>query len=239
MRSAVVLLFALSASCLASAPGPRLNEEGHVVRGDDPAPAPVLAAEASAVTIYVEATCDRLDQANGRGSGFWLTPRIVVSAGHLMQARNGIFPTFALVGADGGCIEGQYGDWNETADVLFILARQSHPAHLALADRLPKEGEAAYQLSYETRGPDGAMRFSRRRLGLHVLNDSKVYFTARPAPRAGDSGSPLVGADGKVLGIALAVGMHKDELDRPMIGLYLSAMAIRFFQSQCGPCDEE
>lgn len=218
----------------------RLNSDGQIIRADDAVPTLVKAAVHHTVAVYIEATCDHLERATGRGGGFWVTPRIVVTAGHAMEVRKRMFPDFAIVEPDGTCIDGQYGDWNDQIDVLFILAKSTHEGHLALAERLPAANETAYQLSFETRDEiDGRVRFSRRRMKTATLDDSKLYFTAKPVPREGDSGSPLVGPDGTVIGMAIAIGTFKDDLEKPRVGVYLSSLAIGYLLSQCAPCEEE
>lgn len=235
MRTALLAAFALSACATA-----RINSDGQPIRRSDHVPAAVEAAVPHAVVVYVEATCDHLEDAVGHGGGFWVTPRIVVTAGHAMEVRQRMFPDFAIVEPDGRCTDGQYADWNDQIDVLFVLARKSHEGHLALDKRLPAKGETAYQLSYEARDErSGLVEFSRRRLTIEPLSDSTVYFSAKPIPREGDSGSPLVDAEGGVIGMTIAIGSFKDDLEKPRVGVYLSSLAITYLLSQCGPCEEE
>lgn len=230
----------LAALFLCACSAARVNSDGQTIRNSDPTPAAALAAVPHAVTVYVEATCGHLEKATAHGTGFWITPRIVVTAGHAMSARTQMFPDFALVGSDGSCVDGQYGDWQEAVDLMFILARGRHEGHLTLDKRLPAAGEFAYQVSYESLdSSSGAALFSRRRVKIEDLPGSKVYFAAKPIPREGDSGSPLIEPDGKVIGMAMAIGSYKDEPDKPKIGVYLTSLTISYFLGQCGPCEEE
>ena len=237
MRS-LLPLFLLIAACAHSAVPS--NSDGQPIRPSDPAPAAIEAAAAHVAVVYTETDCKHLDQATGRGVGFWVTPRIVVTAGHAMDHRLRTFPDFAIVGPDGRCIEGQYGDWREEFDLLFILTHGRHEGHLTLDERLPAADERAYQLSYEARdAKSGRVAFSRRALRVEKIPDSKVYFGATPTPRQGDSGSPIVDARGNVLGITLAIGSYKDDPDRRPIGVYMTSLVIRLALGECGPCEEE
>lgn len=209
-------------------------------RAADAAPPAVLAARDHAVAVYVNATCDTLPpDGDKRGTGFWITPRIVVTAGHAMKAKTRMFPDFAVVGPD-GCMDAQYGDWNDEADVLFLLVRGTHEGHLDLAERLPTPGEPLWQFVFQGRNDltKGGV-FSPIRVTAEKLRETVVNFGSMPQPHPGDSGAPVLDAGGKLIGMTVAIGQYEDDPTRRKFGVHLSSLGIRYFLGQCGPCEEE
>src|SRR5687768_9554552 len=115
----LALVFALAAC--ASPRGSVALDPSVTPRPADPAPQAVLDARAHVVAVYVNETCDSLPEADDekRGTGFWVNSTTVATAGHAMDVREQMFPSFAIVGPD-GCMEGRYADWFEHVDLLFI-----------------------------------------------------------------------------------------------------------------------
>lgn len=201
-------------------------------------PAAVMAASAHAVAVYVNETCETLEGAEARGTGFYLDDHVVVTAGHALDVAERTFPDFAVVGPD-GCRGAKYADVNREADVLFLLVDHGHDGGLTLADRNPDRGETLYGFVYQ--GMDVRTRSARLapvRLASFPFEDTKLSFGTRPPPPEGDSGAPVVDAQGRLIGMTVARGSYTDGSDRPPIGANLSCLAIRYFLSQCIICEE-
>jgi hypothetical protein len=219
MRIGLLAMFLLCACSTA-----RLNSGGQTIRHNDYLPPAVESGLRQAVTVYVEATCSHLDKATAHFSGFWATSKIVATAGQAMFARRHMFPDFALVGPDGSCVAGGYLEWHDSVDLLFILSRGSHAGALELAQRLPVEGESGYQFT--------------DRVTIEKIEGSREFFGSKPMPRSSASGSPLLDANGKVLGMVISVGSGYDSPDKQGAGLFLSSMTISSFLVACRQCEK-
>src|SRR6187397_2836813 len=121
----LALVFALVAC--ASPRGTVALDPSVTPRPADPAPQAVLDARAQVVAVYVNETCESLPNASDekRGTGFWVNSTTVATAGHAMDVRTQMFPSFAIVGPD-GCMDGRYADWFEHVDLLFIMVNGKH-----------------------------------------------------------------------------------------------------------------
>jgi len=212
-------------------------------RPSDTAPAAVLAALPHVVAVYVNATCDTLAEAEERGTGFWVNATTVATAGHAMDVRTQMFPTFAVVGPD-GCLEGRYADWYEHVDLLFVMVSGRHEGAVDLEKRAVEPGEALWQFVFQGRNDlDRSAIFAPMRVTSEKLKDgSKVFFGSRPAPAPGDSGAPVFDASGRLVGMTQAIGSYEDDPAFGKIGVHLTSLVIRHYLSGCaggGPCGDE
>lgn len=242
MRVVVLALASILAACGTKPPAapapPPVAPEALMI------PAPLKAAMPHVVLIFVEATCATLDQAAGVGTGFYVTPDIVATAGHALKAaKSSAMPKFALVGAD-GCYPAVYANDSDpnAFDVLLLISHAPHQGFLPLAERFPDEGEVAYRRSFagfdlKTQTP----AYRNAVVRIESLPPSRVFYGAAPfVPEQGESGSPLLDADGQVVGMALGSGRRLDNGKR--VGRYVSSIALLLMLAECGgggPCDEE
>lgn len=232
------LAFLMLAAC---APTGRAIDPSVTPRPADAAPPAVLAQSANVVAVYINATCDALPtDSQARGTGFWVNSTTVATAGHAMDVRDKMFPDFAVVGPE-GCMNGRYADWFEAVDLMFIMVDGKHEHAVDMTTRLTTPGEPLWQFVFQ--GRDGASgRFVPLRITAEAFEDSKVFFGSKPPPAPGDSGAPVFGADGRLVGMTQAIGSYTHRPSRGEIGVHLSSLVIRHFLSECaggGPCGDE
>ncbi len=218
----------------------------------DPTPPAVEAADRSVVAIYVNATCDTLENAAGRVNGFYVRKNVVATVDHLRRAAKGLFPDLAVIGPE-GCKEGQYADRFENFDVMFLLVHRSGAPILPISERPPAAGDTVWtSSSEEMRKPDGPMaeqlrhgvKFRHLRLIVEPLPattrvlEQPPLWSAKPDLRLGDSGSPAFDARGNVLGMLTAAMGPKNTgiIDE---SLFLSAFVIEALIHECAPCIDD
>jgi hypothetical protein len=235
-----MLMFTLSLAACASSNG--TFDPSVTPRPADEAPAPVLDARAHVVAVYVNATCDTLETANERGTGFWVNSTTVATAGHAMDVRIQMFPDFAIVGPE-GCMNGRYADWYEHVDLLFIMVNGRHKGAVDMETRMTKPGEPLWQYVFQGRNDlDHSAIFTPMRLTAEDLEDSDVYFASRPKPAKGDSGAPVFDAKGRLVGMTEAIGSYKKKPELGEFGVHLTSVVIRHYLAGCaggGPCGDE
>ena len=211
-------------------------------RAPDAAPQAVLDARAHVVAVYVNATCDTLDGAHERGTGFWVNGTTVATAGHAMAVRDQMFPDFAIVGPD-GCMNGRYADWFEHVDLLFIMVSGRHEGAVAFETRRPAQDEPLWQYVFQGRNDlDRSAILTPIRVRADEIDTSRVLFETRPAPAPGDSGAPVFDAQGRLVGMTQAIGSYEKKPELGTFGVHLSALVIRHYLAQCaggGPCGDD
>lgn len=211
-------------------------------RAPDQAPQPVLDARAHVVAVYVNATCDTLDGAVERGTGFWVNGSTVATAGHAMDVRDQMFPDFAIVGPD-GCMNGRYADWFEHVDLLFIMVSGSHDGAVTFETRRPAQDEPLWQYVFQGRNDlDRSAILTPVRVRADEIDVSRVLFETRPAPAPGDSGAPVFDAQGRLVGMTQAIGSYEKKPELGTFGVHLTALVIRHYLAQCaggGPCGDD
>jgi hypothetical protein len=212
-------------------------------RPADSAPQAVLDARRHVVAVYVNASCDALPvDSQARLTGFWVNSTTVATAGHAMTARDTMFPSFALVGPD-GCAEGRYADWFEHVDLLFIMASGRHQGAVAFEPRRPDQDEPLWQYVFQGRNDlTKSAILTPMRVTVDEIDPSRVHFETRPPPAQGDSGAPVFDAQGRLVGMTLAIGSYEKKPELGTFGVHLTALVIRHYLASCaggGPCGDE
>lgn len=234
------LAFAL---LLAACGSPRGSFDPTVTpRTPDKAPQAVLDARVHAVAVYVNATCDTLDGAHERGTGFWVNSTTVATAGHAMAVRDRMFPDFAVVGPE-GCMNGRYADWFEHVDLLFIMVSGKHDGAVTFETRRPAQDEPLWQYVFQGRNDaDRSAILTPIRVKADEIDSSRVHFETRPAPAPGDSGAPVFDAQGRLVGMTQAIGSYEKRPELGTFGVHLTALVIRHYLAECaggGPCGDD
>ncbi len=237
MRAPVLVL--LLAACAA------VKADPSVPSAD--APPAVIEAELNVVAVYANATCDTIDKAAMRGNGFYVNSRVVATVWHFYEHELPLFPDFAVVGPF-GCHDAQYADMYPSEDILFLRTFKRHPGTgLPLADLAPAVGKTVYVYSFKSRrDSDGTGssavfgRYARKIVPLPAgapKMENPPMFSASPAPRFGDSGSPALNARGEVVGMTVAI--ITDRRTGEKTGAHVSAFVIKKRLAGCGPCEED
>lgn len=149
------------------------------------------------------------DREGGRGTGFFYAPRLLLTAYHVV-AEGG---PFALRLADGKQAEARVMGFHESFDLAVLEAvGEAAPLTLPLElSRPPRVGEALLHMG-NGRGQFIAPRYGRViRLGVSpspFLPQGLVETSLPLAP--GDSGGPVLDAEGRALGIAVAIGQTEE-----------------------------
>ncbi|MCS7218251.1 MAG: S1C family serine protease [Thermus sp.] len=144
----------------------------------------------------------------GRGTGFFYAPGLVLTAYHVV-AEGGPFTLFL---ADRSRVGAQLLGFAEPLDLAVLATQARAPALLPLETaRRPQPGEAVLHIG------NGRNQFIAPRYGrITRLEVSPSAFlpqglveTSLPlAP--GDSGGPVLDGEGKVLGVAVAIGQTEE-----------------------------
>jgi S1-C subfamily serine protease len=190
--------------------------------GPPPSQIPVdaeVVAAATASTVNVEtAGCG----SGFEGSGFVVEPGVVVTNAHVVAGAEQVW----LRRPDGDVVPADILHTDPARDLALLGADLDAPP---LELRAPQVGEPAATIGYPggqnvPRVAPATVSDDRDTVGRDVYGDSVVdrrvlYLSAQL--RRGDSGSPLIGRDGAVLGVVFAVSpdnpttayaLHTDEL---------------------------
>lgn len=165
-----------------------------------------------------------IEFSSAKGSGFFVGPNQVLTAAHVVENS----ATIVCHLTDGRRAEAEI----ESVDVELDLAllriddlRGDSPRALGLRNFPTRQGEPVLAVGYPTRelasGPLGA---TRRELapnprltvglvsavGVELGNPRTAYVETDAALNPGNSGGPVVGLDGSVIGVASMVGAGKE-----------------------------
>jgi uncharacterized membrane protein required for colicin V production len=164
----------------------------------------VQRASASVVKILGLASCDR----GIEGSGFVFAPGRVMTNAHVVAGVRD--PSVDL---DGRRLPAKVVYFDPNLDVAVLSVDDLNRSSLAF-DRTCERGESAVILGYPQNGPFDA-RAARIRSEI-TMQSPDIYdqgqhlrktFSLRGLVRSGNSGGPLVSADGRVLGVIFAASV--------------------------------
>ncbi len=172
---------------------------------------PVQASPSALQEVYARAhpAVLRIDgPEGGRGTGFFYAPGLVLTAYHVV-AEGG---PFTLVLANRSRAEARLLGFAEPLDLAVLATEAKAPALLSLeTNRRLQVGEALLHIG-NGRGQFIAPRFGRvTRLEVSpsaFLPQGLVETSLPLSP--GDSGGPLLDAEGKVVGVAVAIGQTEE-----------------------------
>lgn len=209
------LAVSLAAAACGSSPSRVLG--GDSAEADWPA---INEAVSQAVVRIQVTTCD----GSGSGSGFYLDPSTIVSNRHVVadSTRLGIDRPADLGFASAAHTTG------DGADVALIASPQPAAAALQLASRDPVPGDRIEVLGY----PEGGeLTISPGRV-IDIVEDGRdaagpmIHSDARVRP--GNSGGPMINAQGQVVGLVRAIDLHEgDGMAIPVSALRRSLAAPR------------
>ena len=137
------------------------------------------------------------------GSGFYVTPNLVVTNIHCVVGTTWVFPEPVSLPKPSP-IEGVVA-YDDTIDLVILrLADEGRPLSLADSDTLKKD-ERVYAIrctggGVEERGARGAVTEAT----VHGIRSSDAHLRLRTILSAGNSGGPIINRAGKVIGIAVA-----------------------------------
>jgi len=194
---------------------------------DVPAPDPalvnapaVLADRASVLKVRAAApSCDRAIE----GSSFVIAPQRVVTNAHVVAGSSTV-----VVESEDGTLAARVVLFDPSRDiaVLDVPGLRARPLVMSRTDA--KAGQDAIVLGYPEDGPfdvrPARVRDRERISGRDIYGNQSVdrdIYTIRSTVRSGNSGGPLIGTDGSVLGVVFA-----SALDSADTGFVLTADEI-------------
>lgn len=162
--------------------------------------------------------------AAGEGSGFVIGGQVLTAA-HVVAGGSTVGLTFS----DGSTTEGQVVDYSRELDIAVIVAPTSSPLPLQFVGRSAEVGEEVFVVG----NPEGAgVSVSSGIVSALRTIDGSAYVQTDAAVNPGNSGGPLVNADGQVIGMVVS-----KLSDSEGVGLALAASEVKGFLSQSGPTD--
>ncbi|GAB2936361.1 MarP family serine protease [Rhodococcus aerolatus] len=154
------------------------------------------------------------------GSGFVVAPERVVTNAHVVAGT-----TEVAVESDDGTLPGRVVLYDPSTDLAVLDVPGLTAPALAFAPDPATAGESAVVLGYPLDGPYTAsparVREDISLRGPDIYESSTVVrdvYTVRGQVRSGNSGGPLVDADGQVLGVVFGAS-----IDDPETGFVLTA----------------
>lgn len=184
----------------------------------------VQKASASVVKILGLASCDR----GIEGSGFVFAPGRVMTNAHVVAGVRE--PNVDL---DGRRLKAKVVFFDPQLDVAVLSVKDLNRSALAF-DRTGASGESAVILGYPQNGPFDA-RAARIRSEI-TMQSPDIYdqgqhlrktFALRGLVRSGNSGGPLVSADGRVLGVIFAASVTDSSTGYALTAQQVSAAAAQ------------
>lgn len=162
-------------------------------------------AEARSVTVRIRSvSCEGV----GTGSGFILDRRRVVTNRHVVEGAYKL----AIETWDGRTIEHRVTRQAYFADLAIIEVADGLEANAKLSAREPEVGSAVHTSGY----PHGARWETTDGRVLGIRNDMSLGSSGRVIVtdakiEPGNSGGPLLGEDGEVVGVVYAVDTRSNE----------------------------
>jgi len=191
----------------------------------------VRAAAASVLKIRGENSCNR----GVEGTGFLYSPTRVVTNAHVVA---GVSDPVVLVGEEEVAATVVY--YNEDLDVA-VLAVDGVDRPFLRFDDTGRERQAAAVLGYPQDGPydvqAARIRSEQRLRSPDIYGNGTVIrevFAIRSLVRPGNSGGPLVDADGEVLGVIFAASVTNEDT-----GYALTAEQVRESAARGVTSDDE
>jgi S1-C subfamily serine protease len=191
-------------------PDPTLAD-GPVVRG----------AEASVVKIKgVARSC----QKSLEGTGFVIAPHRVISNAHVVAGTDSV-----TVETSGQTFEASVVSYDPSADISILAAPELPAAPLVFAPAPARTGDSAIVLGYP--GGGDYLATPARIREIIELNGPDIYrsadvtrevYTIRGSVLQGNSGGPLIDAQGRVLGVVFGAAIDNDDT-----GFALTARQIK------------
>jgi S1-C subfamily serine protease len=184
----------------------------------------VREASASVVKILGLASCDR----GIEGSGFVFASGRVMTNAHVVAGVRDPY-----IDLDGRRLKAKVVVFDPNLDVAVLAVNDLNRASLAF-DRTGGSGETAVILGYPQNGPFDA-RAARIRSEL-TMQSPDIYdqgqhlrktFSLRGLVRSGNSGGPLVSADGRVLGVIFAASVTDSSTGYALTASQVAAAAAQ------------
>jgi S1-C subfamily serine protease len=227
---AAMLLGVVLAACVPEPP--RLDPEASVAAEVSPLDLDALRAAdvlraAREFTVRIRALgCDRL----GTGSGFVLEPGVIVTNRHVVgQPREITISTW-----DGRSFAARVEGIALDADLAVIQVSSADLPVATLRTTPPERGEAIAVIGYP--GGGAATITTGRVLGSTrepVLGEQVPAIVVDAAVRPGNSGGPVIDAEGRVIGVVFALAVDGNGLAVP-VDVLLERLASRGFTPPAG-----
>jgi S1-C subfamily serine protease len=182
-------------------------------------------AEGSIFKIYGDASsCDRRIE----GTGFVYAPQHIVTNAHVVAGTESV--TVQAAG-QGNAVKAQVVLYDRKRDIAVLYAPDvtAPPLRLAAPDNYADTGDPAVVLGYPQDGPfttrTARVRSHATVSGRDIYGEGHVrreIYAVRAVVRKGNSGGPLLGANGRVLGVVFATAV-----DSPDTGFVLTNKEIK------------
>lgn len=185
----------------------------------------VAAAQPSVLKVRTIATsCDRAIE----GSSFVYAPQHVITNAHVVAGASSV-----KVVADGDLLSARVVLYDDQRDVAVLYVPNLNAPALPFASSPASTGDNAIVLGYPEDGPFDArsarVRDHQTLRGLDIHEQTTVdrdVYAIRALVRSGNSGGPLLTADGQVLGVVFATALDDDDTGFVLSNAELQAAGI-------------
>jgi S1-C subfamily serine protease len=148
------------------------------------------------------------------GSGFVFAPEHVMTNAHVVAGTQGLI----TVESNGSDLQGRVVYFDSDLDLAVIFVPGLTAAPLAFDDDVVASGTDALVLGYPLDGPYTPVAARVRDVmtvrGPNIYDDHDVVrqvYVLRATVRSGNSGGPVLGTDGRVLGVVFAAAVDDDQ----------------------------